>query len=65
MSVYARMTVNEKLVISRQIAEWDKAGAKRDRARMIEILMAADLTETQSAQTTDAVLANSGKSGYP
>ena len=65
MSVYAGMTVNEKLVISRQIAEWDKAGAKRDRARMIEILMAADLTETQSAQTTDAVLANSGKSGYP
>ena len=65
MSVYARMTVNEKLVISRQIAEWAKAGAQRDRARMIEILMAADLTETQSAQTTDAVLANSGKSGYP
>jgi len=65
MSVYAGMTVNERLVISRQIAEWDKAVAKRHRARMIEILMATDLTETQSAQTTDAMLANPGKSSYP
>jgi hypothetical protein len=32
------MTVNEKLVISGQMAEWDGAVAKRDRARMIKIL---------------------------
>ncbi|WMT71550.1 hypothetical protein [Bradyrhizobium sp. Ash2021] len=36
MPAYAGMTVNEKLVISAQMAEWDGAVAKRDRARIID-----------------------------
>jgi len=62
---YAGMTVNEKLVISGQMAEWDGAVAKRDRARMIEILMATELTAEQAASTTDTTLGNPEKYGYP
>jgi hypothetical protein len=31
MSLYAGMTVNERLVVSGQIAAWDAAVARRDR----------------------------------
>ena len=58
MSLYAGMTVNERLVVSGQLAAWDAAVARRDRAGMIEILMATELTAKQAAETTDAVLAN-------
>ena len=40
MPLYAGMSVNERLVISGLIAAWDKAVVSRDRARMIEILVA-------------------------
>ena len=65
MPAYAGMTVNEKLVISGQMAEWDGAVAKRDRARMIEILMATELTAEQAASTTDTTLGNPEKYGVP
>jgi hypothetical protein len=65
MPLYAGMTVNERLVISGQMAAWDKAAVARDRPKMIEILMATELTAEQAAFTTDATLANPEKSGFP
>ncbi len=64
MPPYAGTTVNEKLVIG---ARWPRDGAvaKRDRARMIEILMATELTAEQAASTTDTTLGNPEKYGYP
>ena len=65
MSLYAGMTVNERLVTSGQMAAWDEAVAKRDRAGMIKVLMATELSEKQAAETTDAVLADPRKYGFP
>jgi len=59
------MTVNERLVVSGQIAAWDKAVIGRDRAKMIEILMAAEMTAEQAAETADTTLANPEKYGFP
>jgi hypothetical protein len=36
------MTVNERLVTSGQMAAWDAAVARRDRAGMIDILVATN-----------------------
>jgi enamine deaminase RidA (YjgF/YER057c/UK114 family) len=63
MPLYAGMTVNERLVISGQIAAWDAAVARRDRAGMIEILTATELNAEQAAQTADTTLGE--KYGYP
>jgi hypothetical protein len=63
MPLYAGMTVNERLDTSGQIEAWDKAVMGRDRAKMIEILMATELTAEQAAFTTDTVLANPDKYG--
>lgn len=65
MSLYAGMTVNERLVTAGLIAAWDEAVAKRDRAGMIAVLMATELSEKQAAETTDAVQADPGKYGFP
>jgi hypothetical protein len=65
MSLYAGMTVNERLVVSGQMAAWDAAVVRRDRAGMIAVLMATELSEKQAAETTDAVLANPQKYGFP
>jgi hypothetical protein len=59
------MTVNERLVISGLVDDRDKAVVKRDRARMIEILMASELTAEQAASTADTTLANPERYGYP
>ncbi|MBA2401666.1 MAG: hypothetical protein H0V72_23800 [Bradyrhizobium sp.] len=56
--LYAGMTVNERLSVSGQFAAWDEAVARRDRARMIEILTAMELTAEQAAQTVDTTLGN-------
>jgi hypothetical protein len=58
------MTVNERLVTAGLIAAWDEAVAKRDRAGMIAVLMATELSAKQAAETTDAVLANPAKYGF-
>jgi hypothetical protein len=63
MSLYAGMTVNERLVTAGLIAAWDAAVISGDRAKMIEILMATELSEKQAVETSDAVLANPGKYG--
>ena len=63
MPLYAGMSVNERLVISGLIAAWDKAVVSRDRARMIEILVATELSAEQAAYTTDTTLTNPEKYG--
>ena len=65
MTDYSGMTVNERLVVSGQIEAWDAAVVARDRARMIEVLMAPDLTEKQAIFTADTTLADPVKYGYP
>ncbi|MBX9647618.1 MAG: hypothetical protein K2X57_11245 [Xanthobacteraceae bacterium] len=65
MSLYAGMTVNERLVIAGLIAAWDEAVISGDRVRMIEILMSTELSDKQAAETTDAVLASPEKYGFP
>jgi hypothetical protein len=65
MTDYSGMTVNERLVISGQLEAWDVAVAAGDRAKMIEILMATDLTEKQAIFTADTTLADPAKYGYP
>ena len=64
MTDYRGITVNERLVISGQMAAFDAAVMARNGARMIAILMATDLTEAQAEQTTAAVLADPAKYGY-
>jgi hypothetical protein len=56
MPLYAGMTVNERLVISRQMAAWEQAAARGGRAKMIEILVATELSMDQAAFTTDTTL---------
>ena len=51
--------------MSGQIAAWDAAVVERDRARMIEILMAVEMTAEQAAFTTDTTLGNPEKYGFP
>jgi len=65
MPLYAGMTVNERLVVAGQIDAWDNAVIGRDRAKMIGILMAVELTAKQAAETADATLANPEKYGFP
>ena len=64
MPLYAGMTVNERLVVAGQIAAWDEAVIGRDRAKMIEVLMAVELTAEQAAYTTDTTLANPEKAKH-
>ena len=42
--------------MSGHMAAWDAAVAKRDRAGMIEILVATELTAEQAAYTADTTL---------
>ena len=51
--------------MSGQLATWDAAEARGDRAAMVEILMAAELTAEQAAATADATLGKPEKYGYP
>jgi hypothetical protein len=60
MPLYAGMTVNERLVISGLIHDWDRAVARGDHTKMIEVLMATELTSEQAASTTDATLGKRG-----
>jgi hypothetical protein len=60
MPLYAGMTVNERLVISGLIHDWDRAVARGDRTKMIKALMATELTAEQAAEATDTTLASAG-----
>jgi hypothetical protein len=63
MPLYAGMTVNERLFIFGLIHDWDRAVARGDRTKMIEVLMATELTAEQAASTAAAVLVKRGEHG--
>ena len=56
MPLYAGMTVNERLSVSGQFTAWDQAVIGRDRAKMIEILMAVELTLHGATRVVDVVV---------
>ena len=58
------MTVNERLYEAKLLTEFDDAANKRDKQRMIEILIKTDLTETQAQETTTAIINNPSMYGY-
>ena len=58
------MTVNERLVVCGVIDKWDDAVRRRSRTEMIQVLRSVALSESQAAQTTDAVLQNPQKYGF-
>lgn len=62
-SPYAGMTVNERLVLSGRIADWDAAVTARDRAAMVAVLERVDLGG-QAGAIADRVLADPGKYGF-
>jgi hypothetical protein len=63
--LYSGMTVNERLSVAGLVEAWDKAVLNGDRAKMIEVLMATELTLKQATETTDVTLANPEKYGFP
>ena len=63
-SRYGGMTVNERLFATALFDQWDIAIRARDRERAIEILMRVELTSTEAAETTDAVLTNPAFYGF-
>jgi hypothetical protein len=58
------MTVNERLVVAGIIEKWDDAVRRRCRSEMIAALRWVAFTETQAAQTADAVLHSPEKYGF-
>ena len=61
-SRFSGMTVNERLVVSGRVADWDAAVRARDRARMIAVLEAVDLGNP--GDIADRVLADPAKHGF-
>ena len=53
---YDGMTINERLVVSGLMAQYDSAVAERDREQMILLLNDAGLTTTQCIDSVDAIL---------
>jgi hypothetical protein len=51
------MTTNERLFAAGLIIAWDDAARARDRTRMVELLMAADVSRPAAEQIADEVLA--------
>jgi hypothetical protein len=65
MPLYAGMTVNERLYAAGLVKARDAAVIRRDRAKMLEIQMATELTAEQAAFTVDTTLTNPEKYGFP
>ncbi|QIG92616.1 MULTISPECIES: hypothetical protein [unclassified Bradyrhizobium] len=62
-SPYAGMTLNERIVVSGRLAEWDKAVRAVDQSKMIEILTHLDL-ESQAESLVNQILSNPKFYGY-
>lgn len=60
MTLYAAMTVDERLFSAGLIEAWDEAVKQRDRARMIALLMSVESAAEQASFTADTALVNRG-----
>jgi hypothetical protein len=56
-SPYSGMTLNERIVISGHLSEWDAAVYAADRKKMIEILERVDMGN-QAESLADQILSN-------
>jgi hypothetical protein len=63
MAEYGGMSVNERLVMSGMHINFDETAKLRDRTRMIQILMALEMSEKGAAAVADAILADPAKYG--
>ncbi len=63
-SPYCGMTTNERLYAAGLIDGWDIAALSRNRRKMIELLMAADVLRPAAEHIVDAVLAYPEKYGF-
>jgi hypothetical protein len=63
MPDYSAMTVNERLFVANLIGHFDAAVRSRDKSRIVEILLAVQLTPDQANETAMAVLADPGRYG--
>jgi hypothetical protein len=61
---YAGMTTNERIFAAGLLSAWDEALSAQDRAKMIQVLRAADISATEAEEIVDTVLAFPEKYGY-
>jgi hypothetical protein len=61
---YSGMTVNERLFNANLLSAFDTAAKKRDRKKMIEILVKVEFTDPQAQETTDTILKNPSMYNY-
>jgi hypothetical protein len=58
------MTVNERLFVCDLLKSFDKATRRRDRGKMISVLLDAQLTNEQAIETVDTILKNPKYYGF-
>jgi hypothetical protein len=58
------MTVNERLSDAGLLEQFDIAARARDRARLVELLVRAELSREQAEDTVRALLAHPRRYGY-
>ena len=61
---YSGMTLNERLFAAGILEQFDTAARRRDRARMISLLLTVDVGQSKAECTVEAILANPSFYGY-
>ena len=64
MSKYGGMTVNERIVLSGMSDAFNAAAGRRDRKKIIEILVGLEMSEQGAAVAADGLLAKREKYGF-
>jgi hypothetical protein len=63
MPDYSAMTVNERLFVANLVGHFDAAVRSRDKARIVEILLAVQLTPDQANETATELCGKVGDDG--
>ncbi|MBL8013521.1 MAG: hypothetical protein JNN05_06695 [Candidatus Omnitrophica bacterium] len=58
------MTLNERLLVSGLMGQFDKAVEARDRLKLIEILKKVNIEQRAAEQTVTSIFSNPEKYGY-
>jgi hypothetical protein len=58
------MTVNERLYTLGLLSEFDAAARRQDRRTMLEMLLQAELSESDAASCVDAIFADPKRYGF-